>query len=61
MGTPRGTIKGEVLIQESGGEVLGGGFGPRWIELIPNWVNSWGIDADPFTPTDPRKRTPDNS
>jgi pyridoxamine 5'-phosphate oxidase family protein len=55
--TPRGvTIKGPVRIHESGGEALGPGFGPRWIELIPHWVSSWGIDADPFAaPTPPRK------
>lgn len=56
--TPRGvTMKGAVRIHESGGEVLGPGFGPRWIELIPHRVTSWGIDADPFAaPTVPRKR-----
>src|SRR4029450_11484893 len=55
--TPRGvTIKGTVRIHESRGEALGPGFGPRWIELIPHWVSSWGIDADPFAaPTAPRK------
>lgn len=47
--TPRGvTMKGPVRIHESGGEVLGPGFGPRWIELTPRWVTSWGIDAEPF-------------
>ncbi|WP_405181702.1 pyridoxamine 5'-phosphate oxidase family protein [Nocardia sp. NBC_01377] len=55
--TPRGvTVKGKVRIHESGGEVLGPGFGARWIELVPNWVNSWGIDGDPYTPMAPRKR-----
>ncbi|MFJ9368627.1 pyridoxamine 5'-phosphate oxidase family protein [Nocardia sp. NPDC101769] len=59
--TPRGvTVKGDVRIHESGGEVLGPGFGPRWIELIPNWVNSWGIDADPYASAAPRKRTSAN-
>jgi len=55
--TPRGvTIKGPVRIHESGGEELGPGFGPRWIELAPHWVSSWGIDADAFAaPTPPRK------
>jgi pyridoxamine 5'-phosphate oxidase family protein len=57
--TPRGvTLKGAVRIHETGGESLGPGFGPRWIELVPNWVSSWGIDADPFAaPTAPRKRS----
>jgi pyridoxamine 5'-phosphate oxidase family protein len=56
---PRGvTLKGSVRIHETGGESLGPGFGARWIELVPNWVASWGIDADPFaTPTPPRKRS----
>jgi pyridoxamine 5'-phosphate oxidase family protein len=55
--TPRGvTIKGPVRIHESGGEALGQGFGPRWIELTPHWVSSSGIDADAFAaPTPPRK------
>ena len=55
--TPRGiTIKGPARIHESGGEALGPGFGPRWIELTPQWVASWGIDTDPFAaPTAPRK------
>lgn len=57
--TPRGvTLKGSVRIHETGGESLGPGFGPRWVELDPNWVASWGIDADPFAPpTPPRKRS----
>jgi pyridoxamine 5'-phosphate oxidase family protein len=57
--TPRGvSVKGPVQTHETGGEVLGPGFGPRWIELTPQWVNSWGIDADPFAaPTGPRTRT----
>ena len=56
--TPRGvTVKGPARIHETGGEVLGPGFGPRWVEIVPNWVSSWGIDADPFAPpTPPRKR-----
>jgi deazaflavin-dependent oxidoreductase (nitroreductase family) len=50
------TVKGPVQIHESGGEELGPGFGPRWIELAPHWVSSWGIDADPFAaPTPPRR------
>lgn len=54
---PRGvSIKGPVTIHEAGGEGLGPGFGPRWIEITPHWVNSWGIDADPFAePAGPRK------
>jgi pyridoxamine 5'-phosphate oxidase family protein len=40
--TPCGvTVKGPVQIHESGGEELGPGFGPRWIELAPHWVSSW--------------------
>lgn len=56
---PRGiTIKGPVQIHETGGEVLGPGFGPKWIELTPHLVSSWGIDADPFAPAAPPRRAP---
>ena len=34
------TVKGPVRIHETGGESLGPGFGPRWMELGPNWVAS---------------------
>ncbi|MBU9762540.1 PPOX class F420-dependent oxidoreductase [Mycobacterium sp. TNTM28] len=56
---PRGVlIKGPVRIHDTGGEALGPGFGPRWIEITPQWVNSWGINADPFAePSAPRKAT----
>ncbi|MEV0669097.1 hypothetical protein [Mycobacterium sp. NPDC050441] len=55
--TPRGvSIKGPVTIHETGGESLGPGFGPRWIEITPHWVSSWGVNEAPFAePVPPRK------
>ncbi|WP_230194148.1 pyridoxamine 5'-phosphate oxidase family protein [Streptomyces coriariae] len=43
---PRGIlIKGTTVLHTEGGEVLGPGFGPNWIEVVPNLVRSWGIDT----------------
>ncbi|MED5811216.1 pyridoxamine 5'-phosphate oxidase family protein [Mycolicibacterium sp. 050232] len=55
--SPRGvSIKGPVTIHDTGGEALGPGFGPRWIEITPHWVSSWGINEEPFAePVPPRK------
>ncbi|MFG1925017.1 PPOX class F420-dependent oxidoreductase [Cryptosporangium sp. NPDC048952] len=42
---PRGVaVKGHAEIQETGGELLGRGFGPLWVRITPSWVSSWGID-----------------
>lgn len=43
---PRGSlIKGRTVLHTEGGEVLGPGFGPNWIEVVPDLVRSWGIDT----------------
>ncbi|MDF9811789.1 hypothetical protein [Streptomyces sp. SPB162] len=43
---PRGIlIKGTTVLHTEGGEVLEPGFGPNWIEVVPNFVRSWGIDT----------------
>ncbi|QWF84889.1 pyridoxamine 5'-phosphate oxidase family protein [Amycolatopsis sp. CA-230715] len=52
--TPRGvTVKGEARVHTEGGELLG--FGPRWLEIVPGWVSSWGVGTDPFRPAVPRR------
>ncbi|MEV6639446.1 pyridoxamine 5'-phosphate oxidase family protein [Amycolatopsis sp. NPDC051371] len=53
---PRGlTVKGNARLRTEGGEVLGPGFGPNWIEIVPDWVSAWGIDTDSFQAAVPRK------
>jgi pyridoxamine 5'-phosphate oxidase family protein len=43
---PRGIlIKGTTVLHTEGGEPLGPGFGPNWVEIVPDFVTSWGIDA----------------
>lgn len=43
---PRGIlIKGAAVLHTEGGEVLGPGFGPNWVEVVPNWATSWSIDT----------------
>ncbi|MGA6227790.1 pyridoxamine 5'-phosphate oxidase family protein [Streptomyces umbrinus] len=43
---PRGIlIKGAAVLHAEGGEVLGPGFGPNWVEVVPNWATSWSIDT----------------
>lgn len=47
--TARGvTVRGRAVIYPEGGERLGRGFGPIWVEIVPEWVSGWGIDADPM-------------
>lgn len=54
--TPSGiTIKGTVVRHTEGGEALSPGFGPHWIEIVPNWVSSWGVNAHHFEPATARK------
>jgi hypothetical protein len=33
-----------------GGERLGRGVGPIWVEIVRERVTAWGIDAVPFEP-----------
>ena len=43
---PRGVlVKGAAVMHTEGGEVLGPGFGPNWVEIVPNWVTSWSLDV----------------
>ncbi|MFI9169160.1 pyridoxamine 5'-phosphate oxidase family protein [Streptomyces lincolnensis] len=43
---PRGIlIKGAAVLHTEGGEVLGPGFGPNWVEVVPDFVTSWSIDT----------------
>ncbi|MEV7388092.1 MULTISPECIES: pyridoxamine 5'-phosphate oxidase family protein [unclassified Streptomyces] len=43
---PRGIlIKGTTVLHTEGGDGLGPGFGPNWVEVVPEFVTSWGIDA----------------
>ncbi|MET7354086.1 pyridoxamine 5'-phosphate oxidase family protein [Streptomyces mirabilis] len=49
---PRGIlIKGTTVLHTEGGKVLGPGFGPKWVEVIPDFVTSWGIGAPAVPPT----------
>ena len=53
---PRGiTIKGTAVLHTEGGEELGPGLGPNWVEIVPDWVASWGIDNHPLRPAEPRR------
>ncbi|WP_157968586.1 PNPOx family protein [Streptomyces geranii] len=46
---PRGIlIKGLAVLHAEGGETLWPGFGPNWIEVIPDFVTSWGLDLPTF-------------
>jgi pyridoxamine 5'-phosphate oxidase family protein len=47
--TARGiTMRGRAVIHPEGGERLGPGFGPIWVEMVPEWISAWGIDAGPM-------------
>jgi pyridoxamine 5'-phosphate oxidase family protein len=37
-------IRGEARLHDTGGEVLGPGFDPTWIEIVPSRIRSWGLD-----------------
>src|ERR1043165_6843259 len=53
---PRGiSVKGAAVVHAHGGESFGPGFGPQWVEVVPDWVASWGIDTGSYTPAVPRK------
>lgn len=54
--TPRGIlVRGQAVIHSEGGERLGPGFGPIWVEIVPARVTAWGIDAAPFEPPNSRR------
>ena len=48
-------IKGDARFHDRGGEELGPGFGPRWIEIVPDYVSSWGVDTPALQPATPRQ------
>ena len=44
--TPRAiVIHGLAELRSEGGERLGPGFGPTWVEVTPTWISSWGIES----------------
>jgi pyridoxamine 5'-phosphate oxidase family protein len=49
--TPRGIeVRGTAELHESGGtEKFGRGWDEAWIRIAPERINSWGIEAPPFT------------
>lgn len=49
--TPRGIeVRGMAELQESGGTAkFGPGWDEAWVRIVPQRVNSWGIEAAPFT------------
>ncbi|MEV6639530.1 PPOX class F420-dependent oxidoreductase [Amycolatopsis sp. NPDC051371] len=48
---PRGIlVKGNAILHDEGGEVLMPGFGPNWVEIVPNWATAWGVD-EPALPS----------
>lgn len=52
---PRGiTVKGTAIVHDEGGEHLSPRWGPKWVEIKPGWVSSWGIDTQPMDPAVPR-------
>lgn len=55
---PRGVaVRGRAHIHTEGGERLAPGFGPVWVEVVPESVSAWGIDTTPFEPPNFRKAT----
>jgi len=53
---PRGiSVKGTAVVHTHGGGAFGPEFGPQWVEVIPDWVASWGIDTGSYAPAVPRK------
>jgi pyridoxamine 5'-phosphate oxidase family protein len=49
--TPRGIeVRGLAELQDSGGTAkFGPGWDEAWVRIVPQRVNSWGIEAAPFT------------
>lgn len=48
---PRGIeVRGTAEIHESGGaDRFGQGWDETWVRILPERVNSWGVEASPFT------------
>ena len=49
--SPRGIeVRGTAELHESGGtEKFGRGWDEAWVRIVPQRINSWGIEAPPFT------------
>jgi pyridoxamine 5'-phosphate oxidase family protein len=48
--TPRGVeVRGRAELHETGGERFGRGWDAAWIQIVPERIISWGIDAPPFS------------
>ena len=47
-------VRGTATVRESGGEDLGPGFGPTWIEIKPTRIVSWGVESDQMGPPNAR-------
>ena len=41
-------IRGEAEVLDNGGQVIGPGFAPEMIRILPRRIVSWGIDDDNF-------------
>ena len=53
---PRGvSVRGPAQIHPKGGERLAPGFGPIWVEVIPESISAWGIDTSAYEPPNSRK------
>jgi len=49
--TPRGVeIRGRAELHAEGGEKLGPGRDPTWIQIVPERIVAWGIDGAPYAP-----------
>ena len=53
---PRGvSVRGPAQIHPKGGERLAPGFGPIWVEIIPESISAWGIDTSVYEQPNSRK------
>jgi hypothetical protein len=53
---PRGvSVRGAAQIHPEGGERLAPGFGPIWVEIIPESISVRGIDTSAYEPPNSRK------
>ena len=53
---PRGvSVRGPAQIHPKGGERLAPGFGPIWVEIVPESISAWGIDTSVYEPPNSRK------
>jgi pyridoxamine 5'-phosphate oxidase family protein len=56
---PRGvSVRGRAQIHPEGGEQIGPGLGPIWVEIFPASISAWGIDTPTFEPPNFRKIAP---